>query len=297
MSPQTQLHIVQATPQHVPQIQDLIHHATQLSYTSSHENTKKNKNIAELIHQKEMYLVYEEEKLCGCFAFNAQGYAAALVYFYCLPDENEGNQEREQLKWNRLLGAVKKQAQVLSFNYLTVIAAPARQVWFEKQGAKPSSVLENTADAVEYYLTVIEQPWIDLPTAGLVCVKDKQLLLAFSKNKQAWYLPGGKIDAGEDSRQALKREIEEELSLVLQPERLSYLTHIVAPAYGEKKNILMQQDCYYYELEEDTITVANEIGGIQYFTKEEYIRNQIPVPGVLKVFEFFEGGEGEAMRG
>lgn len=286
MSPQTQLHIVQATPQHVPQIQDLIYHATQLSYTSSHENTKKNKNIAELIHQKEMYLVYEEEILCGCFAFNPKGYAAALVFFYCLTDEKEGEIGQEQVKWNSLLEAVQKQAFVFSFSYLTVVVTPAMQAWYEERGAKQSKVVEDATDAVEYYLTVVNQPWIDLPTAGLVCVKNKQLLLAFSKNKQAWYLPGGKIDAGEDSQQALRREIEEELSLVLQPERLSFLTHIVAPAYGEKKNILMQQDCYYYELEEDTITIANEIGGIQYFTKEEYIRDQIPVPGVLKVFEY-----------
>ncbi|MCS4238375.1 8-oxo-dGTP pyrophosphatase MutT (NUDIX family) [Myroides gitamensis] len=286
MSPQTQLHIVQATPQHVPQIQDLIHHATQLSYTLSHENTKKNKNIAELIHQKEMYLVYEEEILCGCFVFNPQGYAAALVFFYCLADEKQREIGQEQVKWNMLLEAVQKQACVSSFSYLTVIVTPAMQAWYEKRGARQSKVVEDATDAVEYYLTVVDQPWIDLPTAGLVCVKDNQLLLAFSKNKQAWYLPGGKIDAGEDSQQALRREIEEELSLVLQPERLSFLTHIVAPAYGEKKNILMQQDCYYYELEGDTITIANEIGGIQYFTKEEYIRDQIPVPGVLKVFEY-----------
>lgn len=286
MSPQTQLHIVQAMPQHVPQIQDLIYHATQLSYTSSHENTKKNKNIAELIHQKEMYLVYEEEILCGCFAFNPKGYAAALVFFYCLTDEKEGEIGQEQAKWNRLLEAVQKQARISSFSYLTVVVTPAMHAWYEERGAKQSKVVEDATDAVEYYLTVVDQPWIDLPTAGLVCVKNKQLLLAFSKNKQAWYLPGGKIDAGEDSQQALRREIEEELSLVLQPERLSFLTHIVAPAYGEKKNILMQQDCYYYELEEDTITIANEIGGIQYFTKEEYIRDQIPVPGVLKVFEY-----------
>jgi len=36
-----------------------------------------------------------------------------------------------------------------------------------------------------------------LITAGLIVIKDKQLLLAFSNNKQAFYLPGGKADPGE----------------------------------------------------------------------------------------------------
>ncbi|WP_245973015.1 hypothetical protein [Sphingobacterium siyangense] len=35
-----------------------------------------------------------------------------------------------------------------------------------------------------------------LPTAGLVSIKEDKLLLAYSNNRKAWYLPGGKIDAG-----------------------------------------------------------------------------------------------------
>jgi len=33
-----------------------------------------------------------------------------------------------------------------------------------------------------------------LPTAGLIALKGDKLLLAYSNNKKAWYLPGGKID-------------------------------------------------------------------------------------------------------
>src|SRR5204863_278305 len=33
-----------------------------------------------------------------------------------------------------------------------------------------------------------------LPCAGLIYIEDKKLLLAFSKNKQCFYLPGGKLD-------------------------------------------------------------------------------------------------------
>lgn len=56
---------------------------------------------------------------------------------------------------------------------------------------------------------------IELPTAGLIVIENNKLLLAYSKNKKAWYLPGGKIDSGENSLKALQREIEEELNIIL----------------------------------------------------------------------------------
>ena len=50
--------------------------------------------------------------------------------------------------------------------------------------------------------------------AGLIVLKNRKLLLAFSNNKKAFYLPGGKVDANETSLQALQREIKEELNIL-----------------------------------------------------------------------------------
>lgn len=46
-----------------------------------------------------------------------------------------------------------------------------------------------------------------------VCVKENQLLLCFGRKSGVAYLPGGHIDFGETARQALEREILEELGL------------------------------------------------------------------------------------
>lgn len=123
-----------------------------------------------------------------------------------------------------------------------------------------------------------------LETAGLLVIKDNKLLLAYSKNKKAWYLPGGKIDQGEDTLMALQREILEELNVVLVPERITYYCHITAPAYGEKDNIIMEQDCFLYELKED-IHPNNEIEDIKYFDYNMYMAEEKQVIGVLKVME------------
>ena len=123
-----------------------------------------------------------------------------------------------------------------------------------------------------------------LPTAGLVVVKGDKLLLAYSKNKKAWYLPGGKIDDGESSLETLQREIFEELNTVLNAERLKYYCHITAPAYGEEPPIIMEQDCFIYQLNEK-IEPKNEIGEVRFFDIKMYQSEPAQVPGVLLVFD------------
>src|SRR5215467_5694274 len=83
-----------------------------------------------------------------------------------------------------------------------------------------------------------------LPTAGLLIIQNRKLLLAYSRNKQCFYLPGGKIDINETAAQALCREISEELNVAIEQHELTYYTHITAPAYGEQKGTIMEQECF-----------------------------------------------------
>ncbi len=83
---------------------------------------------------------------------------------------------------------------------------------------------------------------ISLHTVGLLHIHNRKLLLAFSNNKQCYYLPGGKVDAGETAVSALLREIAEELNVQLAENNLHYYTHISAPAFGETNGTIMEQD-------------------------------------------------------
>ena len=123
-----------------------------------------------------------------------------------------------------------------------------------------------------------------LPCAGLLHIKNRKLLLAFSRNKQCFYLPGGKIDAGESASQALCREIREELNIPLAEIDLRYYTHITAPAYGEEKGIIMEQDCYLLDKEVNPQASA-EIGELKYFTVTEYKMQPVIAPGALLALE------------
>jgi len=121
-----------------------------------------------------------------------------------------------------------------------------------------------------------------LITAGLIVIKDKQLLLAFSNNKQAFYLPGGKADPGESTVDAIIREIFEELNIRLSPKDLEFYTHITAPAFGEQTGVTMEQDCYTTELRDEPIPCA-EIGELRYFNTAAYQLQPHRPPGVVEV--------------
>lgn len=70
-----------------------------------------------------------------------------------------------------------------------------------------------------------------LRCACLVEVREGKLLLVRVRNNALWYFPGGKIEEGEDPRNTLIRECDEELGIQLIPESVRYLTTFVGPAY------------------------------------------------------------------
>lgn len=130
----------------------------------------------------------------------------------------------------------------------------------------------------------MQQQPIPLYTAGLLIIKDRKLLLAYSKNKRCFYLPGGKIDEGETAVQALCREIAEELYVTLSENELEYYTHISATAFGEKNGTIMEQDCF---LVKKTINpqASAEISELKYFSPEEYKLENNIAPGALMILE------------
>ena len=123
-----------------------------------------------------------------------------------------------------------------------------------------------------------------LPTAGLLIVQNRKLLLAFSKNKNCFYLPGGKIDEGETAAKALCREIAEEMNVTIGEHELKYYTHITAPAYGEENGIIMEQDCFFLH-RNITPQASAEIGELKYFSLNDYLSETNRAPGAVMILE------------
>lgn len=130
----------------------------------------------------------------------------------------------------------------------------------------------------------LSHPLAPLHTVALVVVRDNRLLLAFSANQQAWYLPGGKVEFGEAPLAALQREINEELNLVLDPTRLQFLCHALSPAHGQAPGRMMAQDCFLYDLGAQQPSAGAEIGALRFFSYAAYQQQAEPVAGVQQMF-------------
>ena len=123
-----------------------------------------------------------------------------------------------------------------------------------------------------------------LPTVGLLKIQNRRLLLAYSRNKKCFYLPGGKIDEGETAAMALCREIAEEMNITIDQVELEYHTHITAPAYGEEDGIIMEQDCFF--LHRNVAPQASaEIGELKYFSLDDYLSETNRAPGAVMILE------------
>ncbi|PKG81914.1 NUDIX hydrolase [Colwellia sp. 75C3] len=100
-------------------------------------------------------------------------------------------------------------------------------------------------------------------------IRDGKLLSARSKNKDLFYIPGGKREKGESDEQALVREIQEEISVDLIPSTIKYAATFKAQADGKNNGTMVKLTCYYADFQGNISPDAEieEIGFIGYQDK------------------------------
>lgn len=116
-------------------------------------------------------------------------------------------------------------------------------------------------------------------------IKDKKILSTRSKGKDAWYLPGGKRENGESDKEALIREINEELSVNLIPETIKYLNTFKAQAHGQPEGVFVQVMCYTADYEGD-LKVAAEIEEMDWLVSN--IDPKLLSPVDLIIFDYLK---------
>ncbi len=84
---------------------------------------------------------------------------------------------------------------------------------------------------------------------ALLCVRDRRVLLARSRGRSAWYLPGGKREPDESDEAALAREIREELAVELVPGSLIHAAEFTARADGHGDGTLVRSHGWFARLD------------------------------------------------
>lgn len=115
----------------------------------------------------------------------------------------------------------------------------------------------------------MEKQFID--KLAWIYIKDRKVLSTRSKNKDTYYIPGGKRDGNESDQEALIREIKEELSVDIIPETIEYFETFEAQAHGKPEGTIVRMTCYNCDFKGE-LKADNEIDEIvwlSYKGKEE----------------------------
>jgi 8-oxo-dGTP diphosphatase len=121
-----------------------------------------------------------------------------------------------------------------------------------------------------------------ITVVGLVHVEAGRLLVVRSRNKKAFYLPGGKIEPGETLADALRREVSEELGV--EAHDPVELKRYVAPAYGEGEGAMVDMTCFTAALK-GAPRPAGEIAELTYVTRAEYREHAETAPAIHDVLD------------
>jgi 8-oxo-dGTP pyrophosphatase MutT (NUDIX family) len=73
---------------------------------------------------------------------------------------------------------------------------------------------------------------------------ERRLLVARNAGRERFYLPGGKREAGETDLQTLVRELEEELTISVDPDTAEHVGTFEAPADARTDGLLVRLTCY-----------------------------------------------------
>ena len=78
--------------------------------------------------------------------------------------------------------------------------------------------------------------WLHVENGKVLCVR--------TRGKDKFYIPGGKIDQGENPEDALIREIKEELNITLSKETIQPVVNITAEAHGFN-GVQVEMQCFF----------------------------------------------------
>jgi 8-oxo-dGTP pyrophosphatase MutT (NUDIX family) len=98
-----------------------------------------------------------------------------------------------------------------------------------------------------------------------IYIQNRKLLGARTKGKIPFYIPGGKREVGETDLETLVRELNEELSIEIDPNTATFTGEFQAQAHGKEEGVMVVMQCYEAGFKGD-IAPTSEIEEIGWLT-------------------------------
>jgi mutator protein MutT len=119
----------------------------------------------------------------------------------------------------------------------------------------------------------------DIYKAAGIIIKDRKILVEKDSDKEFFISPGGKLEPGESPEEALVRELNEELKILVNINDLEEFGHYHAPASGQEHRIVHMQ-VYMVNKYKGKIKKGHKV--------EKLVWLNSKIPNDLKVGSIFE---------
>jgi 8-oxo-dGTP diphosphatase len=104
-----------------------------------------------------------------------------------------------------------------------------------------------------------------LIVSAVAVVRDRSVLMVTAREREVYYMPGGKVDPGETAVQAAAREAFEEVSLEFDPDDLEELFEVRTQAHGEPDGRKVHMRVFRGWTDDDPVP-SGEVGAVHWTT-------------------------------
>ncbi|MET8897642.1 NUDIX hydrolase [Streptomyces albogriseolus] len=104
-----------------------------------------------------------------------------------------------------------------------------------------------------------------IDTVAWVRIEDGRILCARPRGKDVFYIPGGKREGAESDVETLLREIEEELTVLLDPATATHVGTYQAEVPGAPDGTVVRMSCWTADFA-GTLSASSEIDEIAWFS-------------------------------
>ncbi|MDR6972160.1 NUDIX domain-containing protein [Leifsonia shinshuensis] len=116
-----------------------------------------------------------------------------------------------------------------------------------------------------------------LIVSAVAVVRDRKVLMVTARGRDVYYMPGGKVDAGESAAEAAAREALEEVALQLDPAALAELFEVRTQAHGEPEGRQVHMRVFRASTDQEPVP-SGEVGAVHWTTSAD--ADRCPPAGV-----------------
>jgi len=125
------------------------------------------------------------------------------------------------------------------------------------------------------------------PSARAIIIQGDKIALVYSKKEKYYKFPGGGIHGDEDKKEALMREVREEVGMIVIPESIREFGSVLRRQKNDRlENSIFEQENYYYFCDVKETLVNQELD--DYENEAEFVLKVVDIDTAIAANDIYK---------